>query len=278
MIKKLLLAASTAAFAMPAFAADVVMEEPPVPAVIEVPASTGWSGVYIGLQAGYGFGDDGQVELDPFTFPGLIGAFTPAGDAAGSSFNGNGDFDDGFVGGAHVGFDQQYGQIVVGGILDINYTDLSDEQRAFSRSPAEYVIERELDYLATLRARLGYSFANDRFLAYATGGVAYGEVDFNYRQGAASPATTVSTSGGQDSDFGYTVGGGVEMRMTQQISFGLEYLYTDLGDNDFNANLQGGPFGGAGGAAGSNADGTNLTGSDEDFDFHTVTAKISYRF
>ncbi|MBP0437902.1 porin family protein [Tianweitania sediminis] len=277
-MKKLLLAASTAALTFPAFAADVVMEEPPAPMVMEVPASTGWSGVYVGLQAGYGFGDDGQVQLSPFTNPGLIGAFTPAGAAAGSSFNANGDFDDGFVGGAHIGYDHQIGNIVIGGILDVSYTDLGDEQRAFSRSPAEYVIERELDLLATLRARLGYSFANDRFLAYATGGVAYGDVDFNYRQGALSPASTVSTSGGQDSDFGYTVGGGVEMRMTQNVSFGLEYLYTNLGDNDFNANLQGGPFGGVGGAVGSNPGGTNLTGSDDDFDFHTIQAKISYRF
>jgi outer membrane immunogenic protein len=263
-------------FAAPAFAADVVMEEPPVPAVVEAPATMGWSGLYVGLQAGYGFGDDGQVQLSPFT-PGLVGPFTPAGAPVGSSFNANGDFNDGFVGGAHIGYDQQYGNIVFGGVLDINYTELGDEQRAFSRSPAEYVIERDLDYLATLRARLGYAF-NDRFMAYATGGVAYGDVDFNYRQGAASPATTVSTSGGQDSDFGYTVGGGIEMRATQKISFGLEYLYTNLGGNDFEANLQGGPFGGAGGAAGSTPGGTTLTGTDGDFDFHTVTAKVSYRF
>ncbi|MBS9722386.1 porin family protein [Tianweitania sp. BSSL-BM11] len=275
-MKKFLLLASATMISAPAFAADVVMEEPPAPVVMEVPATRDWSGLYVGLQAGYGFGDDGQVELSPFT-PALVGPFTPAGAPVGSSFNANGDFDDGFVGGAHIGYDQQYGKIVLGGILDINYTDLGDEQRAFSRSPAEYVVERDLDYLATLRGRLGYAF-NDRFMAYATGGLAYGQVDFNYRQGAASPASTVSTSGGQDSDFGYTVGGGIEMRATDKISFGLEYLYTNLGGNDYSANLQGGPFGGVGGAAGTNPGGTTLVGSDDDFDFHTIQAKVSYRF
>jgi outer membrane immunogenic protein len=126
-----------------------------------------------------------------------------------------------------------------------------------------------------LRGRLGYAFS-DNLLGYVTGGLAYGDVDFSYRQPGSG--ATFTTSGGQRNDFGYTVGGGVEARVTQNWSIGLEYLYTDLGRNDFRADLQGGPFGGAGGAAGSNPGGTTLTGTDSRFDFHTVTAKISYRF
>ncbi len=275
-MKRILLGLAASMAASTAMAADVIYNEP-APMPVDVVSTMSWAGFYAGIQAGYGFGDSGQVRLAPFEFPGLITAFTPAGEAAGSSFNANGDFDDGFVGGVHIGYDWQAGNIVYGAILDINYTDLSDEQRAFSRSPAEYVITRELDYLVTLRGRLGYAF-NENFLGYVTGGLAYGDVDFNYRQGILSPATTVTTRGGQDNDFGYTVGGGIEARLTQNWSIGLEYLYTDLGDNDFQANLQGGPFGGAGGAAGSNPDGTILTGSDRDFDFHTISAKLSYRF
>lgn len=276
-MKRILLGLAATFAASSAMAADVIYNEP-APMPMDVVSNVSWAGFYAGIQAGYGFGSTGQVQLDPFTFGPLITAFSPGapGDPV-TGFNGNGDFDDGFVGGVHVGYDWQAGNIVYGAILDINYTDIGDEQRAFSRSPAEYVISRDLDYLATLRGRLGYAF-NENFLGYVTGGVAYGDVDFSYRQGALSPATTVATSGGQDNDFGYTVGGGIEARVTQNWSVGLEYLYTDLGGNDFQANLQGGPFGGAGGAAGSNAGGTNLTGTDGDFDFHTITAKISYRF
>ena len=273
-MKKLFLLAPLMLAATPAAAADLAYKAPSV--VAPLPEAWTWEGFYMGLQAGYGFGSTGEAELSPFAFPGLITAFTPAGQPAGSSFNANGSFNDGFVGGAHIGYDWQAGNIVVGAVLDISYADLGDEQRAFSRSPADYVVSRELDFLATLRARLGYAF-NERFLVYATGGLAYGDVDISYRQGSASPAA-FTTQGGQDSDFGYTVGGGVETRFTQNISFSVEYLYTNLGGNDFQANLNNGPFGGAGGAPGSSPTGTVLTGSDDDFDFHTVSAKIAYRF
>lgn len=274
-MKKLVLLASASMLALPAYAADVVMEEPLPPMVMDVPASTGWSGLYIGLQGGYGFGSTDQLALDPFTFPGLITAFTPIGAVPGSSFAANGDFHDGFVGGAHIGYDWQVNSLVFGAILDVSYTDIGDAQRAFSRTPATYTIERDLDWMATLRGRIGYA-VNDRFLVYGTGGVAYGDVNFSYSQPGSAATPTVS--GGQDSDFGYVVGAGIETKVTQQISFGLEYLYTNLGGNDFNANLVGGPFGGPGGAPGSSSTGTNLRGADDDFDFHTIQAKISYRF
>jgi outer membrane immunogenic protein len=274
-MKKYLLLASVATFAFPAFAADVVFEEPPAPVVIDVPASTGWSGLYVGVHGGYGFGDSGELSLSPFAFPGLVTAFTPAGAAPGSSFAGGGGFDDGFVGGAHIGYDWQVNNLVLGAILDVTYTDIGDRQSAFSRTPATYTISRDLDWLATLRGRLGYA-VNDRLLIYGTGGLAYGDVDFGYSQPGSAAAFT--TSGGQDSDFGYVVGGGVETKLTDNISLGLEYLYTNLGGNDFRADLVNGPFGGPAGAPGSSPTGTTLTGSDDDFDFHTIQAKISYRF
>lgn len=271
-MKKLILAASVSLFAMPAFAADAVVAEEPVP-VVEATVGD-WTGFYAGVQLGGAFGSTDQLELDPFSFPALITAFTPAGDAPGSSFNADGEFDDGFVGGVHVGYDHQFSNgIVFGGILDVSYADIGDQQQAFSRTPATYTIERDLEVLATLRARLGYTFT-PRVLGYVTGGLAYGDVEFDYSQPGS--AATASTSGGQDSDFGYTVGGGVEALVTERVSLGLEYLYTNLGGNDFEANLTGGPFGGAGSA--NPVDSTTLSGGDDDFDFHTVQLKLSYRF
>jgi outer membrane immunogenic protein len=268
-----MLALSLSLCATTAFAADAVYVDPPM----EAPPPVGdWTGFYAGVQLGGAFGSTGQAQLSPFAFPGLVTAFTPAGQVPGSSFNANGDFNDSIIGGGHVGYDWQFDRIVVGGVLDFNFTNVNDEQRAFSRSPADYVITRDLDFLATLRGRVGYLFT-DNLLAYATGGLAYGDVDISYRQGPLSPAV-FNTSGGQDSDFGYTVGGGLEAKLTQQVSIGVEYLYTNLGGNDFQANLSNGPFGGAGGAVGSNAGGTTLTGTDSDFDFHTVQVKLSYRF
>lgn len=254
-MKKFALAIPLALLATPTLAADAVVYDDPMPIAAE--AVSDWSGFYAGVQLGYAFGDTGTFQLDPFT-PGLQTAFAPG-------FSG--DFNDGVIGGVHVGYDWQFGSIVVGGILDVTGTDISDDQNGFSVTPARYTITRELDLLATLRARLGYA-VSDRVLLYGTGGLAYGDVDFSYEQPGSAAVTT--TSGGQDSDFGYTVGAGVEGKVTEKISVGIEYLYTNLGGNDFTANLTGGPFGAA--------PGTDGTGSDDDFDFHSVQLKVSYRF
>lgn len=251
-MKYLVIAAPLALLASTAFAADpgVPMDYAPV---------ASWAGGYAGIQAGVGFGSTGTLQLSPFA-GGLPAAFAPG-------FSGQ--FNSNFVGGVHAGYDWQSGSIVYGGLLDISYANLSDQQVGRSITPATYTITRRIDVLATARARLGYA-ASDRFLPYITGGLAYGNVNFGYTQPGSGAAFT--TSGGQFSNFGYTVGAGFETKVTQKLSFGLEYLYTNLGGNNFRANLVNGPFGAAGGP------GTNLTGSDNNFDFHTITAKLSYRF
>ncbi len=242
----------------PAFAADAVIYDEPTPAAIAAAPAVNWTGFYVGGQLGGAFGgDDGVFSLSPFT-PALQAAFAPG-------FSG--EFEDSILGGVHAGYDYQFGSFVVGALIDISAADVSDTQSGFSVTPARYTITRELDYLATLRARAGFAFA-DRFLVYGTGGLAYGEVDFSYEQPGSAAVTT--TSGGQEDDFGYTVGAGFEALVTSNVSLGLEYLYVDLGGNDFEANLVGGPFGAAPGTIG--------TGSDEDFDFHVVQVKASFRF
>ena len=49
--------------AIPAYAADVVMEEPPAPAApMEEPPLNTWSGPYAGVTVGYGF--SGKTHVD----------------------------------------------------------------------------------------------------------------------------------------------------------------------------------------------------------------------
>src|SRR5712691_11249551 len=70
-------------------------------------------------------------------------------------------------------------------------------------------------WFGTLRARAGYAMNN--ILLYATAGIAYGggQIDF----GAVSES---------HSDFGWTVGGGMEVALTPHWSAKAEYLYVDL--------------------------------------------------
>ena len=260
MKRMLLLLASAAILATPAIAADVVYEEP-APIVPMAPVAD-WSGFYVGVQAGAGFGDTGVFSLD-VDGDGIFGdPFAPFGD------NFAGDFDSGFVGGVHAGYDWQFGNFVVGGILDINFADLGDRQSGFSSTPAFYHIDREIDYLATARARVGYAFS-DRLLAYATGGAAYANVSSSF---VSNTPAAFTLSGDSDDDFGYTIGGGVETRITERVSLGIEYLYTNLGSDDFNVRFTSGPF------AATPAGFTDARGSDRRFDFHTLQAKLSYRF
>ena len=177
-MRRLFLSAPLALLATSAFAADpMIMEEPVV--------IGDWSGFYAGVQLGGAFGgDDGVLQLSPFT-AGLRNSFAPG-------FNG--DFDSSVIGGVHVGYDWQFGNIVVGAVADLSGTDVSDRQSGFSTTPAAYNIERELNLLGTVRGRLGYA-PSTRFLGYVTGGLAYGDVDFNYSQPARARSSSPYRAG-----------------------------------------------------------------------------------
>jgi len=267
----LLASAATLAFAVPALAADVVYEEPAAP-IMAMPAPT-WTGLYLGIQGGGAFNPDNGDNLA--VVPNFAGAgATTIANAFGSNFSS--EFDSSFVGGAHVGYDYQAGQFVIGVLADINALDVAQRANAFSNTPAVYTAERSLDYLATGRLRAGY-LVTPTALAYATGGVAYGEVDYGFSSN--SPAITAAfpaVVNQDEDDFGYTVGGGMEVKVTNNVSFGAEYLYTNLGDGDSSTRLNGGPFDGS--STSVVAGGFTDFKSSGDFDFHTVTAKLSYRF
>lgn len=263
-MRRSLLAIPVLLFGTAVHAADIA--EP----IVETPMAGDWTGFYAGVQLGGAFGSDPEgINFSPLT-PTLATAFSPSGAVPDAGFSG--DFDNGLIGGLHVGYDHQFANgFVVGGIVDVSFTDIGDFQRGRSRTPANYDFTRELDVLVTGRARLGY--AVDRFLPYVTGGVAYGNLESRYTD---TSAATIQSLSDEDDAVGYTVGGGVETMITQRLSLGVEYLYTNLGDDAASVNLAGpapgNPFGTIGGP------GTTLSGEDEDFDFHTVQVKLSYRF
>lgn len=265
-MKTILLAATAALLTSTAFAADAVLIEPAP--IAEVAPVGDWTGFYAGVQLGGAFGsDDGFFALDS----NLDGSF---GDDIPAFTNETGEFDNGFIGGVHAGYDWQFGNMVAGGLVDISAADIGDSQTGRSGTPADYTIVRELDYLATVRGRLGYAFS-DRFLGYVTGGVAFGDVEESF---VSNTAAIVSTRGGDGTDLGYAVGGGVEAKVTERVSLGFEYLYTNLGSSDYTVNLSGAPGTGPGNAFSTIAASTDARADDADFDFHTVQMKLSYRF
>ena len=130
--------------AMPAFAADVIGEDPPAPAPIQydqVPVAS-WAGGYAGLQGGYNFSGEDEVP-------------------------GNSIDTDGFNGGVFGGWNGQSGMFVYGLEADIGY-DGTDGTNAG--------ITTEHGINGSLRARMGVA-ATDNILVYGTGGGAAANVE-----------------------------------------------------------------------------------------------------
>ena len=145
-----------------------------------------------------------------------------------------------------------------------------------------YRDEQKLNWLATVRPRLGWTY--DCFLWYVTGGVAFGEVESNVAVSFANtqPPPFASFSSGsaaassKTTKTGWTVGGGVETSLawvgwSPNWSAKLEYLYVDLGSvsNSATAALGGGFF-----TAPTSA--TLL--SSHDIRDHIIRVGVNYRF
>jgi outer membrane immunogenic protein len=121
------------------------------------------------------------------------------------------------MGGGYIGYLTQYGRLVFGAEIDISAMFLKGDDSQF----AGEVNAIELNYVGTIRGRLGYAFDNS--LLYATGGFAYS--DYTKKD---------ETLGWSQNDnlTGWTVGAGYEYALGENWSARVEYLYTDLGSVD----------------------------------------------
>jgi outer membrane immunogenic protein len=191
MIRKFLVSAAALAAAAPALAADLA---PPPVLPPAVPLFT-WTGLYLGLQIGYGWGTD-TLTVSPFGF--------------GTNFTPNG-----VVGGGHIGYNLQFNQIVAGLEGDVEGTDIS---RSFSPGGVRY--DTSIPVQGSIRGRLGVAF--DRALLYATGGAEFASFETSVTgfRGVDQTSTTRT---------GWTVGGGVEYAVTGNWSIRAEYRFADFG-------------------------------------------------
>jgi outer membrane immunogenic protein len=211
-MRKLLLATAAAILlSTPTLAADLA----PMPAEPVAPAYLPftWTGFYVGVHAGYAWGDEDD-DLDD--------QFRDVRDDAAS-------FDvDGFFGGAHAGYNVQFGSLVIGVEGDVDFS-AADGDNDFSAFGGDITgdLSLEANWQASLRARAG--FAIDRALVYATGGVAFANADLEFEGDFDGPF-----SFSDDQTFtGWTIGLGVEYAFTDNLIGRLEARYTDFGDQDF---------------------------------------------
>ncbi len=213
MFRRILLASVGAvALAGSAFAADLPSRAPPPVYVPPAPIFT-WTGIYVGGQIGYAWGTTNANAGDDF------------GDFEYFSFNNNG-----VIGGAHVGYNLQLSQFVIGLEGDVDGSSLKKTVSGdlFVGAGTGFgaivpvTVSGKLDVQGSIRGRVGYAW--DRVLIYGTGGVAFG--GFN---------GTIYTPFGYDSQsntrVGWTVGGGLEYAVTNNWSIRAEYRFTQYGRN-----------------------------------------------
>lgn len=218
-------AAIAIAAASAASAADLPARRGPVEAPVFLPPAFTWTGFYVGVNAGYAFrAEDSATTTGNPGFQNLV----PGGIAPGSLKVGG----EGFIGGGQIGYNYQINRIVFGLETDIQYVD-NKGGSSFIGAPVlgsqlNTSADSELTYLGTLRARIGYTPV-DRFLVYATGGLAYGEVKSNASVFGVQNAALGWTGSKSDTKFGWTVGAGAEYALTNNWTLKGEYLYYDLG-------------------------------------------------
>ncbi|HTV26604.1 MAG TPA: outer membrane beta-barrel protein [Xanthobacteraceae bacterium] len=200
--------------AAPAFAADMPLK---APAYTPPPAPT-WTGWYIGANIGGSFG----TASDSATFAGV-----PVGGGSPNL--------DGVVGGGQIGYNWQANGWLFGLEADIQGTSEDGSSSASETLAVPGILpgavtgtlsySEKLPWFGTVRGRLGI-LPSPNWLLYATGGLAYGEVDTNttLTVGAASVGNNFDTTRA-----GWTVGGGVEGWLSPNWTAKLEYLYVDLG-------------------------------------------------
>ncbi len=212
----LLASAALCAVASTALAADLPTMKGPPPA--PAPAPFSWTGFDVGLQGGYGWG----AESDDLSF-------TPI-DITADHFTANSLF-----GGAHIGYDQQFGSLVVGALAELDGFDLHGSKTATSPGDGGAICNFEgctvalsfhNTWQAFLLARAGIAF--DRWLVYVTGGLALGD--------DRESATITQTFGGgtlwsgsqTQTLTGGAIGLGAEYAFDAHWRLGAEWRYVDF--------------------------------------------------
>ena len=249
-----------------ALAADLPTRKGPPVAPVYIPPPFSWTGFYLGGNVG---GAWASRNTNNDFFP--LGATDLNGNALFVPTNGNGS-NSGFVGGIQGGYNYQFtpgAGFVLGFETDIDYSNLNKNRNnnlfftsfALPQFPGTVFTPSGLaaathnnnnQYIGTVRLRAGYAW--DHFLAYITGGLAYGGIRNNGNGFAAGVTATTAagapvnnpvnglpgptsaflggfTTSNSSTKTGWTIGAGGEYAITNNWTVKAEYLYANFGRN-----------------------------------------------
>jgi outer membrane immunogenic protein len=203
------LCASTAALALvlasamlaPAVAADLSI----APIYNAPPPVAAWAGSYVGVAGG-----------------GAWGSTVLRNDVTGADLTPRTNLSGGIIG-VTAGFNIQNGNGMLGFEGDISAANKKGSTFEFPPNAA-FSNEVKEQWLSTFRGRVGY--ARDNWLVYATAGGAFA----NVANSVLTPAGTISD---QQWHWGWTAGGGIEVKLNRDWSAKVEYLYVGLQDKSY---------------------------------------------
>lgn len=247
-----------------ASAADLHYKAPPAPVV----APFSWTGFYIGVNGGGGFGTaEGNADIGAtlagFGIPGV--AFTlPL-----ASHNING-----FLAGGQIGYNYQVGRMVYGIEGDFDWADLEGNTACVL---SLFNCNTKVNWTADITGRVGF-VPLDRLMIYVKGGVSWADVDSSFGNsisiaGFGGGITGSVNASSSTTRVGGLLGMGVEYAFLDNWSAKLEYDYADYGtDTDNYAVTASGAIGQVGGAVTFNVP------VETKLQVHVVKFGLNYRF
>jgi high affinity Mn2+ porin len=189
-----------------AYAADLASAMPAkAPLTPPSAPSYDWTGFYVGGQVGYGLGRETSTLSDP----------DPV--AFNSGFSS-------LYGGVQGGYNYVFpSHMLLGAEADIMFPNFFEDGSIFTGgTPYGTAVTDQIDYIATLRGRLGYTF--DHWLIYGTGGFAWSQARFGETPGVASDEDKILLT-----RTGWTLGLGTEVAIAPDWTARIEYLYDRFG-------------------------------------------------
>lgn len=204
-------------------------------AAYAVPPTMSWTGFYAGIHAGGAWSD---VEWSNVTF-------------TGERFDNS---ESGFIGGGQIGYNQQFGNIVLGVEATISGTDLSRDFRSILVPTT--LFSADIHTIATVTGRFG--IASSQWLFYGKAGWATARVEFAGRDTALLDSFSFD-----DWRNGWTAGLGLEYKIGHNMSLGVEYNFIELSNETNN---------------GRTLLATPITLRDRDLEIQSVTARLNFQF
>lgn len=213
-LKSSIAAVALLAGSFAATAADLPPRPSQVGAPVIVPTYN-WTGIYLGINGGYGFGNQEPLSL----FSNDYNAF---------NYSANG-----WLIGGTFGAQIQSGHVVIGIEGDIDWANITGSGTApvvkLGNVLGTGTLSSKVDSISTLRTRVGYAL--DNWLFYGTAGVAVTNSSSTFTQtvGFTCNDGVVPCSSKSGYHAGIAAGAGVEYGLTPSLSTKLEYLWIGAG-------------------------------------------------